>query len=130
MPKERVPTFACTRTYRDGLPGSAGSMLEMNQTAGRAIKAADRYIAEVLEPEINAILHPERKDGELELSRMFMFRNVLRAARLYDEALCDLYYDHFSGGTLRSIVSNNCAVANRDRLIDDLARLHLSIGPE
>ena len=125
----KTAAFGCTGSYLDSLPGSAGSTMEMNEASGNAIAAADRYLAEVLEPEIRDRLTPEAEGLRPSVSRLFMFRNIMRTARLYDEALCELYYDYFSG-TLRSVVSNHCTVANRDKLIDDMERLAYALIPE
>ncbi len=122
--------FDCTSAYFETLPGSDGNTAEMVAAFNQALDVADRYVDEMLAPEITARLAHRHDDGSPALSREFMLRNIIRAARLYGSALCELHFDIFSGGTIRSIVAGSCGVSNRDRLIDDLTRLRDQVSPD
>lgn len=123
--EESDAEFGCTRAYLDTLPGSGGSTVDMAQAAQKAAEVGDFYIDNLLAPEIVLGLTPEegssgRSSG---LTRDFLLRSHIRTARNAGETLCELYYDFFSEGTIRSVVAGSCAVANRDRLIGQLLAL-------
>jgi|GEM_PF-4063200 len=116
--------FGCTRAYYESLPGSNGSTYDMGRAAARAAEAGDLYIDSILTPEISQGLEPDPdRAGSRRLTRDFLLRGYLRSARAAGEALCDIYYDYHSEGTIRSVVAGSCAVSNRDRLIGELLTL-------
>ena len=126
--------FGCTAAYLQSLPGGSGSTRDMVLASGRAATVADLYVDATLFPEIVEGLEPEPQTDEQrvfpKLSRHFLLRSYIRSARGAGETLCDLYYDYFSKGTIRSILAGSCAVANRDKLIDDLLRFADAIETE
>jgi hypothetical protein len=130
--EESDSAFGCTRAYLDSLPGSGGSTVDMAEAARKAAEVGDFYIDNLLSPEIVLGLVPEegpsgRSSG---LTRDFLLRSYVRSARNAGETLCDLYYDFFSEGTIRSVIAGTCAVSNRDRLIGELLALADSIDGE
>jgi hypothetical protein len=125
-------SFGCTRAYLDSLPGSDGSTVDMAEASRRAADVGDFYIDNHLGAEIVLGLAPEEgsEARSSSLTREFLLRSYVRSARASGETLCDLYYDFFSEGTIRSVMAGSCAVANRDRLIGELLSLADTIGGE
>jgi hypothetical protein len=124
--------FGCTEAYLQCLPGSGGSTLDMATATARATEVADFYVDNMLFSEIVLGLAPEEgaEGRSSNLTRHFLLQSYVRSARAAGQTLCDLYYDYFSEGTIRSVMAGSCAVANRDKLIDDLLRLADTIGTE
>jgi len=122
-----ISLFDCTSRLFESLPESAGSTYDMGMAANRSVEMADLYIDQVLAPDLTVILQGEG-DGR-PMSRGFMLQAYIRSARDAGESLCELVYDYFSAGSIRSVMAGSCVVANRDRLIDQLIRLQISITP-
>lgn len=111
--------FGCARRHAERHPGSDGSTYEMATASAHATAVANLYIDDRLMPAMEGRL---REDKGTQVTAALLLRGFLRARRAADAAECDLYYDAFSGGTIRSVMFGSCAVSNADALIESLLR--------
>jgi hypothetical protein len=111
--------FDCAQKHFERHPGFDGSTYETATAAVHAAAVANLYVDEKLVPALEERL---AGDGPGDMTRTLLLRGFVRSRRASDEAECDLYYDWFSAGTIRSVVGAGCALGNADDLVETLLR--------
>ena len=117
--------FDCALRHFRGHPGFDESSYASATAGVHAAGVANLYVDEILVP----MLSEQLQDDPKELTRGFLLRGYVRSQRAAGQSLCDIYYDMFSGGTIRSVMGSGCALGNADRLVEALLRLQATIAP-
>lgn len=113
----RRPPFDCTRRHFDSL--GASTSYEFLVTGNRAAAVGDLYVDGVMRPAIVARL-AQRANEEQQDNPERQLDTFIRSARDAGRARCALIFDFYREGTIGVALGSDCAVENRDKLIDDL----------
>jgi hypothetical protein len=98
----------------------------MNDAYVMAVAAGDAYRTKVLRPALIALMKDYAEEQKIDVQKRL--DAVLKAADGADRLLCELEYDLFAGGTMRTLVAGGCQVARDDQMMDALIGLQNMLG--